>query len=155
VAVWAAFAMLVSIIVFVSLSLIRYDREEALQRAESELLSLTRVLEEHVARSFGETEAALSEIAARISQQEGIENLGEAEIRALLRQRAAKLPEAEFLFVEREDGSLAADSSPTDRSGVDPDQGALGKPTMPHQLSEGVEIGVPRKSPRSGTGSPR
>ena len=150
VAVWAAFAMLVSIIVFVSLSLIRYDREEALQRAESELLSLTRVLEEHVARCFGETEAALSEIAAQVARQGGIENLGEAELRSLLRQRAANLPEAEFLFVEREDGSLAADSSPAGGSGIESGQGALRRPAIPHQLSEGVEIGVPLKSPLSG-----
>lgn len=149
-AVWAAFALLVSIIVAVSLSLIRYDREQALRRAESELLSLTRVLEEHVARCFGETEAALSEIAARVAQQGSIENLGEPELQSLLRQRAANLPEAEFLFVEREDGSLAADSSPPDRQGVEPREGALHKPAMPHQLSEGVDIGSPLQSPLSG-----
>ncbi|KAB2970471.1 ATP-binding protein [Zoogloea sp.] len=150
IAVWAAFVLLVMIVVCVCLSLIRYDREQALHRAESELLSLTRVLEEHVARSFGETEAALSEIAARVAQQGSIENLGEAELQSLLRQRAANLPEAEFLFVEREDGSLAADSSPPDRKGLEPHGGALHKPAMPHQLSEGVDIGIPLRSPLSG-----
>ena len=56
-------------------------------------------------------------------------------------------PEAEFLLVEREDGSLAADSPrPTAvRRGSRPQEPC--KPTMPHQLSEGVEIGVPLKSP--------
>lgn len=148
VAVWLAFGLLAALIVGVTLSLIRFDREQALQRAESELLSLTRVLEEHVARSFGETEAAITEIASHIAQHSATEAIGEQEIAILLRQRAAKLPEAEYLYVERSDGSLAADSRQT------PD-GAAGerdghKPVMPQLLRDGVEIGSPTHSPASG-----
>lgn len=149
-AVWLAFALLASLIVGVALSLIRFDREQALQRAESELLSLTRVLEEHVARSFGETESVISEIAGHVAQRGGLEAFGDRELQALLRQRASSLPEADYLFVEREDGSLAADSNnlpetapPTDRTGGH-------KPAMPQLLRDGVEIGSPTRSPASG-----
>ena len=85
-AVWLAFALLASLIVGVALSLIRFDREQALKRAESELLSLTRVLEEHVARSFGETESVISEIAGHVVRRGGLEAFGEQELQALLRQ---------------------------------------------------------------------
>jgi len=149
-AVWLAFALLASLIVGVALSLIRFDREQALQRAESELLSLTRVLEEHVARSFGETESAISEIAGQVAQRGSLDAFGERELLTLLRQRTTTLPEADFLFVEREDGSVAADSS-------NPAEGALPlghstgrKPAMPPLLRDGVEIGSPTRSPASG-----
>lgn len=149
-AVWLAFALLASLIVGVALSLIRFDREQALQRAESELLSLTRVLEEHVARSFGETESAISEIAGQIAQRGSLDAFGERELQILLRQRTNTLPEADFLFVEREDGSLAADSSRPAEGAPPAENGTGRKHAMPPQLRDGVEIGSPTRSPASG-----
>ena len=149
-AVWLAFALLASLIIGVALSLIRFDREQALQRAESELLSLTRVLEEHVARSFGETESAISEIAGQIAQRGSLDAFGERELQILLRQRTSTLPEADFLFVEREDGSLAADSSKPAEGAPPPEHSTGRKHAMPPQLRDGVEIGSPARSPASG-----
>lgn len=150
-AVWLAFTLLASLIVGGALSLIRFDREQALQRAESELLSLTRVLEEHAARSFGETEAAVGEIASQVAQRGGVEAFAERDLQSLLHQRTANLPEAEYLFIEREDGSLAADSNSPQTS--PPAIGLHGhrKPAaMPPLLKEGVEIGSPARSPGTG-----
>jgi len=149
-AVWLAFALLASLIVGVALSLIRFDREQALQRAESELLSLTRVLEEHVARSFGETESAISEIAGQVAQRGSLDAFGERELLTLLRQRTTTLPEADFLFVEREDGSVAADSSNPAEGALPPGHSTGRKPAMPPLLRDGVEIGSPTRSPASG-----
>ena len=148
VAVWIGFTLLASLIVGVAISLIRFDREQALQRAESELLSLTRVLEEHVARSFGETEGAVAEVAGILAARASVEAFGERELQSLLRQRAQHLPEAEYLFVEREDGSLAADSS----SPSPAEKGATPPPrrSIPHLLKDDVEIGSPIRSPLSG-----
>lgn len=149
-AVWLAFALLASLIVGVALSLIRFDQEQALQRAESELLGLTRVLEEHVARSFGETDSAISEIAGQVAQRGSLDAFGERELQTLLRQRSTNLPEADFLFVEREDGSIAADSNSPAEGAQSSGHNAGRKPTIPPLLRDGVEIGSPTRSPTSG-----
>ena len=150
-AVWFAFTLLASLIVGGALSLIRFDREQALQRTESELLSLTRVLEEHAARSFGETEAAVGEIANQVAQRGGVEAFAERDLQSLLHQRAANLPEADYLFIEREDGSLAADSNSRQTTPPAIDHQGHRKPAaMPPLLKEGVEIGSPARSPSSG-----
>ena len=148
VAIWLAFTLLAALIVGVAISLIRFDREQALQRAESELLSLTRALEEHVARSFGETEGAVAEVAGILAARASVEAFDDNELQRLLRQRAIHLPEADYLFVEREDGSLAADSSdpsPTEKS-TEPTP----KHAIPHLLKEEIEIGSPTRSPVTG-----
>jgi signal transduction histidine kinase len=140
-AIWIAFALLAALIVGVTTSLIRYDHDQVLRRSESELLSLTRVLEEHIARTFGEAEGAINEIAGLVALRGGIDAFGQGELQALLRQRAPHLPEAETLFVEREDGRLAADareSGPTEQDGTAPD--AL---SMPPVLKDGFDIGSP------------
>ena len=87
-AVWLSFVLLAALNIGAAVSLIRYDRESALQRTESELQSLARVLEEHVARSFGETENAVAEIATLLAARNGTDALGERDLRALLSQRA-------------------------------------------------------------------
>ena len=150
-AVWLAFALLAELILGGALSLIRFDRAQALQRAESELLSLTRVLEEHAARSFGETEAAVAEIAGYVAQRGGLETFGERDLQTLLRQRASSLPEADYLFVEGEDGSLVADSNTPSASAANTQRNGSHKPAaIPPLLREGVEIGSPVRSPASG-----
>lgn len=149
VAVWLSFVLLAALNIGAAVSLIRYDRESALQRTESELQSLARVLEEHVARSFGETENAVAEIATLLAAQNGTEALGERELRALLSQRADRLPEVEYLFVEREDGSLAArsgDPQPPDEA----QSISAARPTLPQHLKEDFEIGSPTRSSVSG-----
>ena len=147
-AIWMGFTLLASLIVGVAISLIRFDRDQALHRAESDLLSLTRVLEEHVARSFGETEGAVAEVAGILATRTSIEAFGERELQGLLRQRAAHLPEAEYLFVEREDGSLAADSS--DPAPAEKSAEQRPRRPIPHLLKDDIEIGSPIRSPVSG-----
>jgi signal transduction histidine kinase len=147
-AIWMGFTLLASLIVGVAISLIRFDRDQALHRAESELLSLTRVLEEHVARSFGETEGAVAEVAGILSARASIDAFGEHELQGLLRQRAAHLPEIEYLFVEREDGSLAADSS--DPAAAEKSIAQHPRRAIPHLLKDDIEIGSPIRSPVSG-----
>ena len=148
-AVWVTFALLATLVIGVGASLVRYDREQALKRAESELQSLTRLLEEHVARSFGETESALADLAGLLATRNGADAFGERELQATLRQRAAHLPEVEYLYVEREDGSLAAhsrDAQARDNAAVAPSPRAA----LPQRLAEGFEIGNPTRSPGNG-----
>ncbi len=143
VAIWAAFALLAALIVAVAVSLVRFDREQALQRTESELQSLSRVLEEHVARSFGEAESAVVEVAGMVAARGGVDPVAERDFHAVLRQRAAHLPEVEYLFVEREDGSLAARSDIP----LPADNGSAPSPRpLPQRLHENIEIGTPTHS---------
>lgn len=140
-AIWGAFALLAALIVGVTTSLIGYDREQALKRSESELLNLSRVLEEHIARTFGEAEGSVNEIAGLISLRGGIDAFGPGELQALLRQRTPHLPEVETLFVDREDGRLAADANGVPTPSQD-ETGAT-RVTMPPALKDGFEIGSP------------
>lgn len=140
-AIWVAFALLAALIVGVTTSLIRYDREQALRRSESELLNLTRVLEEHIARSFGEAEGAINEVAGLVALRGGIDAFGPGELQTLLQQRIPNLPEAETLFIEREDGRLAVDAKGRELAGQD--EAGADKVTMPPVLKDGFDIGSP------------
>ncbi|WP_161493256.1 ATP-binding protein [Zoogloea sp. LCSB751] len=140
-AIWVAFALLAALIVGVTTSLIRYDREQALRRSESELLNLTRVLEEHIARSFGEAEGAVNEVAGLVALRGGIDAFGPGELQTLLQQRIPNLPEAETLFIEREDGRLAVDAKGRELAGQD--EAGADKVTMPPVLKDGFDIGSP------------
>lgn len=146
--IWLAFALLATLIVAVAVSLIRFDHRTALQHTESELRSLTRVFEEHVARSFGEAESALTEIATQLAARGGADSFADGELQALLRERAGHLPEVESLFVERDDGSLAAHSD-AQPPGAGP---ASTQPhrSLPARIDEGIAIGSPTRSPTSG-----
>ncbi|WP_374262932.1 ATP-binding protein [Zoogloea sp.] len=147
IAAWLAFALLNAGVIVAAVSLIRFDHQQALQQTESDLQSLTRVLEEHVARSFGEAESAVAEIAALVAARGSADPFTERELHALLRQRAASLPEVDNLYVEREDGSLAAhsrDLTPADDAAPAP------RRSLPHRLDERIEIGSPSRSADSG-----
>lgn len=147
IAAWLAFAVLNAGVIVAAVSLIRFDHQQALQQTESDLQSLTRVLEEHVARSFGEAESAIAEIAALVAARGSADPFTERELHALLRQRAASLPEVDNLYVEREDGSLAAhsrDLTPADDAAPAP------RRSLPHRLDERIEIGSPSRSADSG-----
>lgn len=139
--IWVAFALLAALIAGVSTSLIRYDREQALRRSESELLNLTRVLEEHIARTFGEAEGAINEVAGLVALRGGIDAFGPGELQTLLQQRVSNLPEAETLFVEREDGRLAVDAK--GRELTSQEEAGANKVTMPPILKDGFDIGSP------------
>ncbi|MBS0346127.1 MAG: hypothetical protein JSR69_06645 [Proteobacteria bacterium] len=139
-AIWGTFALLATLIIAVTTSLVSYDRDQALRRSESELLNLTRVLEEHIARTFGEAEGAINEIAGLVAMRGGIDAFGPGELQALLHQRVPHLPEAETLFVEREDGRLAADANSDTAA---PDETATDKVAMPPVLKDGFDIGSP------------
>ncbi len=147
IAAWLAFALLNAGVIVAAVSLIRFDHQQALQQTKSDLQSLTRVLEEHVARSFGEAESAVAEIAALVAARGSADPFTERELHALLRQRAASLPEVDNLYVEREDGSLAAhsrDLTPADDAAPAP------RRSLPHRLDERIEIGSPSRSADSG-----
>lgn len=139
--IWVAFALLAALIVGVTTSLIRYDHQQTLRRSEAQLSNLTRVLEEHIARTFGEAEGAVNEIAGLVAMRGGIDAFAPEELQTLLHQRAAHLPEAETLFVEREDGRLAADAN--GQALAPPEESGVVKATMPPALKEGLEIGSP------------
>lgn len=139
-AIWGTFALLATLIIAVTTSLVSYDRDQALRRSESELLNLTRVLEEHIARTFGEAEGAINEIAGLVAMRGGIDAFGPGELQALLHQRVPHLPEAETLFVEREDGRLAADANSDTAA---PEETATDKLAMPPALKDGFDIGNP------------
>ena len=102
-------------------------------------------LEEHIARSFGEAEGAVNEIAGLVAARNGADAFAPDELRTLLQQRAPHLPEADFLFVERQDGSLAADSS--DRDLTEQDGSTPEKAAIPPVLQDGFDIGNPRPGP--------
>jgi signal transduction histidine kinase len=146
--IWLAFALLATLIVAVAVSLIRFDHRTALQHTESELRSLTRVFEEHVARSFGEAESALTEIATQLAARGGADSFADGELQALLRERAGHLPEVESLFVERDDGSLAAHSD-AQPPGAGP-ASTQPRRSLPARIDEGIAIGSPTRSPTSG-----
>jgi len=145
-AVWIAFALIAALIVGGALSLDRHDRQQALQRAESELQSLARVLDEHVARSFGEAESTVVEVAGIVAARHTLE----AGLAALLRERTSRLPEVEYLFVEREDGSLAAHSAAVPPARAASATAALPGAALPLRLDEDIEIGAPMRSLGSG-----
>ncbi|HMZ75803.1 MAG TPA: ATP-binding protein [Zoogloea sp.] len=145
IAIWGGFALLAALVAAVAVSLLRYDRAQALHRAEAELRGLTRVLEEHVARTFGETDSALSDLGQQLSGRLGSDAPSERDLNALLRQRAAHLPQVEYLYVEREDGSLLADTFDLPR-GAEAEAPKRGLPT----LHDGLEIAAPVRSAHSG-----
>ena len=148
-AIWLAFGLLATLIVVVAVSLIRFDHRAALQQTESELQSLTRVFEEHVARSFGEAESAVTEIAGLVAIRSGADSFAERELQNLLRERAANLPEVENLFVEREDGSLAAQSD-DEQVAAEATASAAERRNLPMRIDEGITIGSPTRSANTG-----
>ncbi len=147
--IWLGFTLLATLIVVVAVSLIRFDHRTALQHTESELQSLTRVFEEHVARSFGEAESAVTEIAGIVATRSGADSFAERELQHLLHERAARLPEVENLFVEREDGSVAAQSQ-DERTTREIAVSETERRNLPQHIDEGITIGNPTRSASSG-----
>ncbi|MDD3354767.1 ATP-binding protein [Zoogloea sp.] len=129
--------------------LIEYDKEQALRRSESDLVNLTRVLDEHVARAFGETETALAELARLIEDRGSLESFGEEELVQPLRSKASHLPSVSYLQVERTDGSPAATSIAPDQT-TNPPRAPIRQRPFSLGVQEGIQIDPPVRSPYTG-----
>lgn len=114
VAIWITFALLAALVLGTASSLIRHDREQAQQRAASELLSLTRVLEEHVARSFGEAERTLADVAGVLAPRGTGDLPDPASIQLILKHHGERLPQVSHLYVTKADGHILAESAEAD-----------------------------------------
>ena len=80
------------------------DRAQAVR----DNLQLARIVEEHLARTFGEADKVLQGLAEHIAAHGGTENLDEQTLHERLASRQAALPQAAAFSIVRADGRLFA-----------------------------------------------
>ena len=91
------YVLLLSLIIGGAAVLISRDRDQELRRAEAELGSITRALEEHVARNIGQIDTVLEALGKHISENGGPHRYGERALHELSSEWLMRLPQATSL----------------------------------------------------------
>lgn len=90
--------------------LVARDREQELHRAEGEMTSQVRVLEEHVARSLGQIDTVLAAVTAEVAGRDGLAALGERPTHELTRSWLLQTPQVSAMMTGDADGMLFSDT---------------------------------------------
>ncbi|HEY6511920.1 MAG TPA: ATP-binding protein [Burkholderiaceae bacterium] len=87
-----------------------HSRDERIEAATAQALTLTRALDEHVRRTLAGVDVVLGIVAADIVARGGVERIPELWLHDELKRRAALLPQVSSMFVYRSDLQLHAGS---------------------------------------------
>jgi len=105
------YVLLLVVLAASALRVIHNSRESAVEDAIRQSKLLARILEEHLARTFGEADKVLQGATEHIVAQGGLEKLDEQTVHDQLRRRQARLPQAAAFGVVRADGRQFARAS--------------------------------------------
>ena len=145
----ATYLLLAAVIVSGAAVLITRDRDQETRRAEAELSSLARALEEHVARSFGQMDTVLDALGKQIGENGGPERFGERAMYELTSDWLLRVPQAAIVAAYSRDGSLtsATYQYPLERHEPLPSSVVQRLANTPNAL---MQIGAPLRAPDSG-----
>ncbi|MBV6411756.1 MAG: PAS domain S-box protein [Burkholderiales bacterium] len=102
------FALLLLVLAAGVLRYIHDSRTAALDTATRQNQMLARIIEEHLARTFGEADKVLQDVAERLAALGGPQAIGEKAAHEMLTRRQARLPQVAFFGVLQSDGVLMA-----------------------------------------------
>jgi len=109
-AVWAGYLVTtIGICASVALFLL-HSRDERIEAATAQALTLTRALDEHVRRTLSGVDIVLGVVAADIVAHGGVDRIPELELHDELKRKLALLPQVSSMFVYRSDLQLHAGS---------------------------------------------
>lgn len=147
-AITVTYLVLSGLIIGGTAILVTRDREHELRRAEAELGSLTRALEEHVARSFGQMDTVLDALGKQVGENGGPERFGERDMHELTSEWLLRVPQAAMLMSYMADGTQfsATYRYPLSQRERLPDE-VIRRLAQTRNMP--MQIGTPRRAPDS------
>jgi signal transduction histidine kinase len=88
-----------------------HGRDERIEAAKAQSLTLTRALDEHVRRAIGGVDIVLGIVAADVAAYGGVEQVSELELHNELKRRLPLLPQVSSMFLYGSDLQLRAGSA--------------------------------------------
>ncbi len=127
------------------------ERDQALLRSQHRAASMARVMEEHLARSIGETERALQAVATRAHESGGLADMAEGDAHRLIKAQQSKLPQSRSIAAVDPLGRVVASTAelPVRRMNL-ADQGYVASIT---KSTSSEALGRPIRDPFSGNWS--
>ncbi len=116
----AVYLLLVAVLVVFMLRIVLTNRDNALDSATQQNRILARVLEEHLARTFGETDRALQELAAPFATKGGPARVSEYSAQRQLWRHPVRLPQLAFYGIQPLAGRMMARANEQPVQAVEP-----------------------------------
>ena len=143
------YILLAAVIVSGAAVLITRDRDQETHRAEAELSSLARALEEHVARSFGQMDTVLDALGKQVGENGGPERFGERALYELTSEWLLRVPQAAIVSAYSRDGALLSATYQYPLTKHSPLPAAVTQ-RLAATANAAMQIGAPIRAPDSG-----